>query len=151
MNSYFRVLDSIKQTVSAEPFNHTVTKGNISDIDLEKQTIFPLCHLMLNSATITQNAVQLSITMFLMDIVDVSNEEITNQFEGNDNTDDILNTQLALATRVLRVLQKADINRDQFEIDGNADCEPFLERFTNNLAGFAVTFSVTTSTDMTYC
>lgn len=151
MNSFYRVIDSIKNAISAEPFNHQVTFGDIADIDLQKQSLYPLCHIMINNATITSNIVQQSMTIFLMDLVDVSNSEDASLFLGNDNRQDILNTQLALATRIMRVLQKADTYRDQFEIVGDATCEPFTERFENMLAGWAITFTINTNTDMTYC
>ena len=151
MNSFYRVIDSIKDAVSAEPFNHQVTFGDIADIDLQKQSLYPLCHIMINSATITSNIVQQSMTIFLMDLVDVSNSEDTSLFLGNDNRQDILNTQLALGTRIMRVLQKADAYRDEFEIVGDATCEPFTERFENMLAGWAITFTINTNTNMTYC
>ena len=86
-----------------------------------------------------------------MDLVDVSNSEDTSLFLGNDNRQDILNTQLALGTRIMRVLQKADMYRQEFEIEGDASCEPFTERFENMLAGWAITFTINTNTDMTYC
>ena len=151
MNSFYRVIDSIKNAISAEPFNHQVTFGDIADIDLQKQSLYPLCHIMINSATITSNIVQQSMTIFLMDLVDVSNSEDTSLFLGNDNRQDILNTQLALGTRIMRVLQKADTYRDEFEIVGDATCEPFTERFENMLAGWAITFTINTNTNMTYC
>tara|TARA_R100001443_G_C3356568_1_gene178071 strand:- start:556 stop:1011 length:456 start_codon:yes stop_codon:yes gene_type:complete len=151
MNSFYRVIDSIKDAVSAEPFNHQVTFGDIADIDLQKQSLFPLCHIMINSATITDNIVQQSMTIFLMDLVDSSNSEDASLFLGNDNRQDILNTQLALGTRIMRVLQKADLYRQEFEIEGDANCEPFTERFENMLAGWAITFTINTNTDMTYC
>ena len=151
MNSFYRVIDSIKDAVSAEPFNHQVTFGDIADIDLQKQSLFPLYHIMINNATITENIVQQNITILLMDLVDVSNSEDTSLFLGNDNRQDILNTQLALGTRIMRVLQKADIYRQEFEIEGDASCEPFTERFENMLAGWAITFTINTNTDMTYC
>jgi hypothetical protein len=151
MNSFYRVIDSIKDAVSAEPFNHQVTFGDIADIDLQKQSLYPLCHVMINNATITNNIVQQNMTIFLMDLVDVSNSEDTSLFLGNDNRQDILNTQLALGTRIMRVLQKADAYRDEFEIEGDATCEPFTERFENMLAGWAITFTINTNTDMTYC
>ena len=151
MNSFYRVIDNIKNAISAEPFNHQVTFGDIADIDLQKQSLYPLCHIMINNATITSNIVQQSMTIFLMDLVDVSNSEDTSLFLGNDNRQDILNTQLALGTRIMRVLQKADTYRDQFEIVGDASCEPFTERFENMLAGWAITFTINTNTDMTYC
>ena len=151
MNSFYRVIDSIKDAVSAEPFNHQVTFGDIADIDLQKQSLYPLCHVMINNATITINIVQQNMTIFLMDLVDVSNSEDASLFLGNDNRQDILNTQLALGTRIMRVLQKADAYRDEFEIVGDATCEPFTERFENMLAGWAITFTINTNTDMTYC
>ena len=151
MNSFYRVIDNIKNAISAEPFNHQVTFGDIADIDLQKQSLYPLCHIMVNNATITNNIVQQNMTIFLMDLVDVSNSEDTSLFLGNDNRQDILNTQLALGTRIMRVLQKADAYRDEFEIVGDASCEPFTERFENMLAGWAITFTINTYTDMTYC
>ena len=88
MNSFYRVIDSIKDAVSAEPFNHQVTFGDIADIDLQKQSLFPLCHIMINSATITDNIVQQSMTIFLMDLVDASNSEDVSLFLGNDKSFD---------------------------------------------------------------
>ena len=151
MNSFYNVIDSINTVVSAEPFNNQVTFGDIADVDLRKQSLFPLAHIMINSATITNNLVTQNMTIFFMDLVDESNEPIESFFLGNDNKQDVLNTQLALATRVLRVLQKGDLYRDNFEIIGDASCEPFTERFQNMLAGWAVTFTINTQTDMTYC
>ena len=86
-----------------------------------------------------------------MDLVDISNEQVTVLYRGNDNRQDILNTQLALATRVMRVLQKSDLYRDKFEVIDTASCEPFTERFDNMLAGWAVTFNAGTKDEMTYC
>jgi hypothetical protein len=86
-----------------------------------------------------------------MDIVDVTNEQTTDLYRGNDNRQDILNTQLALATRVMRVLQKGDLYRNEFELLNDATCEPFTERFDNVLAGWAVTFDIGTKDEMTYC
>ena len=151
MNSFYRVIDKIKQAVSSEPFNNQVTFGDIADVDLRKQSMFPLSHITVNSATITTNLVQHNMTVFFMDLVDVNNAEDESYFLGNDNTQDILNTQLALATRVIQLLRKGELYRDEFEIVGDATCEPFTERFENRLAGWAVTFTINTKTEMTIC
>jgi len=151
MKSFYKVIDTIRDVVNAEPFNSTVTEGNIADIDLKKQTIFPLAHVNVNNMTIEENHVIFNVTLFLMDIVDVSKKNDTTQFLGNNNTQDILNTQGALATRVIRVLQKSDLYRSEFEITGTTNCEPFEERFDNNLAGWACTFDIATKSDMSYC
>ena len=151
MNSFYNIIDKIKSVIDAEPFNNEVTFGNIGDIDLKKQSLFPLAHIMINNANINDNHVTFNMTIFFMDLVDVSNEQTRDYFRGNDNTHDILNTQLALATRVIRVLQKAELYTDQFELVNPANCEPFTERFDNTLAGWAVTFNAGTKDEMTYC
>ena len=151
MKSFYKVIDSIQTVVEAEPFNNTVTFGDISEIDLKKQSLFPLAHVMVNNMNIEQQHVSFNVTLFLMDLVDVSKEPDTTLFLGNDNTQDVLNTQAALATRVIRVLQKSNLYKQDFEILGTANCEPFTERFDNALAGWAVTFDVSAKDEMTYC
>ena len=151
MKSFYNVIDSIQTVVGAEPFNNTVTFGDISEIDLKKQSLFPLAHVMVNNMNIEQQHVSFNVTLFLMDLVDVSKEPDTTLFLGNDNTQDVLNTQAALATRVIRVLQKSNLYKQDFEILGTASCEPFHEIFDNNLCGWAVTFDVNAKDEMTYC
>ena len=151
MKSFYNIIDKIKDAVNAEPFNSNVSFGDIADIDLKKQTIFPLAHIMVNNATINDTYISFNVTLFLMDLVDDSKEPDASLFLGNNNNQDILNTQLALATRVMRVLQKADLYRDEFELINPANCEPFEERFDNALAGWAVTFDINAKTEMTYC
>ena len=151
MKSFYNVIDKIKTVVTSEPFNNEITFGDIADIDLKKQSLFPLAHVMINNATINNQYVTMNITIFFMDLVDISNEQTTDLYRGNDNRQDILNTQLALATRVIRVLQKAEPYRDEFELLTDASCEPFTERFDNMLAGWAVTFDIGAKDEMTYC
>ena len=151
MNSFYNIIDKIKEVIVAEPFNNEITFGDIADIDLKKQSLFPLSHVMVNNSTINNNYVTFNITIFFMDLVDISNEQVTDLYRGNDNRQDILNTQLALATRVIRVLQKSDLYKDKFELINPATCEPFTERFGNMLAGWAVTFDCGTNDEMTYC
>ena len=42
MNNYFKVIDDLQAAAIAEPFINTVTQGDITDVDLNKNTIFPL-------------------------------------------------------------------------------------------------------------
>lgn len=151
MNAFYNITESIKNAISAEPFSHTVTFGDVTDIDLKKQSLFPMAHVQINTASINNNYVTFNVTIFYMDLVDISNTQTTDLFLGNDNEQDVLNTQLALATRINRVLQKADLYRDQFELLNVATCEPFTERFDDKLAGWAVTFDCGTKDEMTHC
>ena len=150
MTAYYDILNTIKAQLEADVFVNTVTQGDIFDVDLTKQTIFPLSHVMVNSVNRESNTLRFSVTVMCMDIVDKSKEETTDIFRGNDNEQDVLNTQLAVSLRMLEIFDRGD-NVRTFRIDGDPTIEPFTERFENYLAGWAVTFDVLVPNDMTIC
>ena len=151
MTAYYNIIDTLKTTLEAEPFVNTVSYGDIYDIDLAKQTIFPLSHIMINQATISAPTTTFNVTVMVMDIVDDPKTEETSPFLGNSNEQDILNTQLNVASRLVSKLMRGDLFSDLYQLEGTATCEPFNERFENSLTGWAVTFDVVVPTDMTVC
>jgi len=151
MKGFYNVTDKLKDALIAEPFVNTVTFGSIDDVDLNKQTIFPLSHITVNNTTVGTKTLTLNISILSMDIVDISKDEVDDVFIGNDNEQDVLNTQLALQTRVINTLQRGDLYTDLYQIEGDVTCEPFVDRFENKLAGWAATFDVIVQNDMTIC
>jgi len=148
---YYQITETIKTNLLTDENVNTVTTGDIFDIDLSKQTIFPLSHIIVNSATIQEQVLNFNITVMCMDIVDQSKEETTDVFRGNNNEQDILNTQLAVANKLVGLLSKGNLYRDKYQIEGDASCEFFYERFENELAGVACTFNVLISNDINVC
>ena len=151
MKGFYNVTDKLKDTLIAEPFVNTVTFGSLDDVDLNKQTIFPLSHIIVNNTTVGTKTLTFNISILSMDIVDISKDEVTDIFVGNDNEQDVLNTQLALQTRVINTLQRGDLYTDLYQVEGDVSCEPFVDRFENKLAGWAATFDVIVQNDMTIC
>ena len=151
MRSYYNVIDSLKTVITEQEQNNNVSQGDIGDIDLSKQTIFPLAHIVVNSASIEENHVSFNITIYYLDLVDFSKKDNASLFLGNDNEQDVYNTQLALATRVLRVLQKANLYKDSFEILNASACTPLPKFSDNNLTGWESTFDIAAKDNMTYC
>lgn len=151
MKGFYNVTDKIKTLLEAEPFVNTVTFGSIDDVDLDKQSIFPLSHVIVNNAVVGTKTTSFSISILAMDLVDISNDEVTDVFVGNDNEQDVLNTQLALLTRVINELQRGDSYSDKYQIQADVTCEPFVDRFENKLAGWTATFNVVVINDMTVC
>ena len=151
MKGFYQITDKLKTLLNAEPFVNTVTYGSIDDVDLDKQSIFPLSHIIVNNAVVGTKTTTFSISILAMDIVDISNDEVTDSFVGNDNEQDVLNTQLALLTRVINELQRGDSYTDKYQVQEDVTCEPFIDRFENKLAGWTATFSVMAVNDMTVC
>jgi len=150
MTGYYNILTTIKEQLELDTFVNTVTEGDIFEVDLSKQTIFPLSHIMVNNVTRESSVLRFNVTVMCMDIVDKSKEETTNIFRGNDNEQDVLNTQLAVVLRMLEIFDRGE-NVITFRIDGDPTIEPFTERFENYLAGWAVTFDILIPNDMTIC
>lgn len=151
MKGFYNVMQKIKKALEDEPFVNTVTYGNIDDVDLSKQSIFPLSHVIVNNTSIQEQTLTFNISILAMDIVDVSKKATKDLFRGNDNEQDVLNTQLAVLTRIAALLKRGDLYTDKFQLDGDVTCEPFVDRFENKLAGWTGTYSILVQNDMTIC
>jgi hypothetical protein len=141
----------MKEHFEADPIVNTITQGDIFRVDLNKQTIFPLVHIIVNNVQFVNNVQQCNISVLAMDIVNISKDETEDIFDGNDNEIDILNTQLAVLNRMYEFLRRGDLYDDKFQVTGNPTCEPFIDRFENKLAGWTMTFDVLIPNDMTIC
>lgn len=151
MNGFYTIIDKLKAHLDADIFVNTVSEGDIFKVDLAKQTIFPLAHIMVNTATFEGNVIRFNVSLIAMDIVDVSKDEVTNIYLGNDNEQDVLNTQLVVLNRAYELMRRGDIYSDLYQVDGNPTCEPFTERFENLLAGWTMTFDVLIPNEMSIC
>ena len=151
MTGYYDLITRIKEHFENDPIVNTITQGDIFRIDLNKQTIFPLVHIIVNNVQFVQNVQQCNISVLAMDIVDISKDETENIFDGNDNELDVLNTHLAVLNRMYEFLRRGDLYDDKFQVTGTPTCEPFIDRFENKLAGWTMTFDVLIPNDMTIC
>ena len=136
---FYNLTDRLKEELLKDAFVNTVTYGNIFEVDLNKQTIFPLSHFIVNNVVDRDNTLVFSISLLCMDIVDESKEDTVDGFVGNDNEQDVLNTQLAVANRIGAMLKRGDLYREQYQLDGDISLEPFVDRFENKLAGWTAT------------
>lgn len=155
MQGFYNITEKIRVQLAQDAFVNTITYGDIFRVDLKKQTIFPLSHVVVNNATMEGNVFRYNISVMAMDIVDISKDAIDNtalgQFRGNDNEQDVLNTQFAVLARLLKVLENGDLFTNLYQLDGNPNIEPFTERFENYLAGWVASFDVLIPNDMTSC
>jgi hypothetical protein len=151
MTGFYNIIDKIKDTLNSEPFVNTITYGNIDDVDLNKQNIFPLSHIIVNNSTINEKTINFNVSILFMDIVDESKKVEDTKFLGNDNEQDVLNTQLGIAARLTSLLKRGTLYSELYQLEGNVSCEPFVDRFENKLAGWTATFDVLIQNDMTIC
>ena len=151
MKGFYNVLETIKEALLSDVDVNTVTTGDITRIDLSKQTMFPLSHIIVNNVTNEDSVLRFSLSVLSMDIVDVSKEETVDIFRGNNNEQDILNTQLVVLNKLVQVLRGGDLHRQLYQLDGTPNFEPFYDRFENEMAGWALTFDVLVPNEVCIC
>jgi hypothetical protein len=116
------------------------------DVDLAKQSIFPLSHINIQDAVFGEHTITFSIQVIAMDLVDESKEDKFDTdsipYQGLDNKHDVLNTQLAVINRLQSKLRRGDLNDDNYVLDTDATATMFEDRFENLMTGWALTLSI---------
>lgn len=151
VRGFYQLTETIKQQLLQDVNINTCTTGDISDVNLNKQDIFPMGHIIINSVTDEEQVLRFNISVLAMDIVNQSKDKTVDFFRGNNNEQDILNTQLAVLNRLIQRLRMGDLHTDMYQLEGNANLEPFYDRFTNMLAGWTATMDIVIYNDIYIC
>ncbi len=151
MKGFYQVTQVIKDQLLADVNVKTCTTGDITRIDLSKQTMFPLSHIIVNNVGNEDNILRFSLSVLAMDVVNISKEEVVDIFIGNNNEQDVLNTQLAVLNKLVQVLRGGTLHQDLYQLDGTPNFEPFYDRFENEMAGWALSFDVIIPNDISIC
>lgn len=151
VRGFYLITDTIKDNLLLDENVNTVTTGDITKVDLAKQTIYPLSHIIVNNVTQEEQVLRFNISVICMDIVDVSKDEVTDIFVGNNNEQDILNTQLAVLNKLVELLRSGTLYTNKYQLDGTVNCEPFYDRFENEVAGWVGTMDILIDNDINIC
>lgn len=151
MNGYLTIIDKIKAQLETEEFVNSITEGSLLDIDLNKQTIFPLVHIIVNNFTFSEQTITCNLSILAMDNVDISKELVNDVYLGNDNKQYVLNTTLLILNRLYQQLKRGDLFDDNYQVLDTATVEPFEERFENYIAGNTMTIDVVFHNNMSIC
>lgn len=151
MKALFNLTEAIKAELEANALINSVTFGDLLEVDLNKQDIFPMAHVGLTSATIGSSTSTVQVSILFLDVVDISKDENTDKFFGNDNEHWVLNSMMAAATKTIQSLLRGDLYSQLFQVEDDANVEFFSERFEDKLAGCGVDFTVTISNNIDQC
>jgi hypothetical protein len=143
-NNVYQILDDMKEFLREGDFTNTVSFGDISDVDLDKTSIFPLAHINISNATINESTVEFDLNIMAMDIIDENNLAVDEHdyFYGNDNLQDVLNTQLSVLQRLHVNLTRGSLKDGLLATEESLSAEPFKDRFVNVLAGWTATIKL---------
>ena len=148
---YYQLTTLLETQLRANGVTNVVSIGDISQINLNKQDIFPLAHIIITNASLEENVIRFSVNILACDIVDQSKDLTTDRFTGNDNEQDILNTQLLVLNKLIQKLRMGTLHTDMYQLDGNPSLTPFSDRFENELAGWTADITILIYNDIYIC
>ena len=148
--SYNNVIDTLK-CVGEQHLNiNTVTSGDLWELDLEKNTLFPLFHINPVNVTVGMNTRTFNFQLFVMDLVepDESNEQ-----EVLSDCLEIMNDIIAIYKHgeILYGYDAAAGEEQRYFIDNDFTIEPFTEEYDNAVTGWVMSFSITVENELNSC
>lgn len=150
VEALYNIIDSLNEELLSNPFVNKVTVGRLTEIDLAKNTIFPLSHIMLNSIRHNENTLSFNLSIFNLDIVNISKESEIGVY-GNDNTFYILSNQLYVINRLLSRLKQSTIYKDGWELEGTPDSDVIDKEMENMLTGYQTDITINVPNDISKC
>ena len=151
VRGFYQLTETIKTELLQDVNINTVTTGDLTDVNLNKQDIFPLGHIIIDNVTDEEQVLRFNITVLACDIVDQSKDLTVDRFTGNNDVQDILNTQLAVLNRLIQRLRMGTLYTNMYQLDGNPTLTPFYDRFENQLAGWSASMTVLIYNDIYIC
>jgi hypothetical protein len=169
--TYNNAINTLKQLGEEHYQIATTTTGDIFDIDLEKNTLFPLLHINPVNVSTGQSQLTYNFQLFVMDAVgDRDNWTEANLQSANNlsNEQEVLSSCLQICVDIIGMFrhskwQTADtytpvasaptvnVNDPVYFTEGEFTIEPFTERFDNVLTGWVFSIGIVVENDFQAC
>jgi hypothetical protein len=148
MKSLLNLTNAIKTELTNNKLINSVTFGNIDEVELLKQDIYPLAHVGISTGSISDATSEIEVSILFLDIVDVSND---NEEDFNDSEIYKLNNMLAAATKTTQELKRGNLYEQGYQVEEDADVEFFSDRFEDKLAGVGLDLNITIQNSVDLC
>ena len=160
--TYNNLVDTLKSLGTQHQQITTTTTGDIFDIDLSKNTLFPLMHINGVNVTTGPSTLTYNFQIFIMDLV----SEKSNWTQANiqsatklSNEQEVLSDCLQICTDIISIFRHSqwqaqlslDINAGVYFAEGEFTIEPFNDRFDNELTGWVFPLSIIVENDFQTC
>ena len=153
--NYYNLINFFAEYMAQHPSITSVSTEEIDEFDKREFPAYPVANVIIPSTRFTTNTTDYEIQIIVADKIKDNNNESdvrTNQqtipYYGVNDLMDIWSNTLAIVNDITSFIQRGVTN---FDINGSINCKQFEERFDNGLAGWVVTFTLTTHNDKNRC
>ena len=146
----------------------TTSVGDIWQVDLEKNTKFPLMHVNPTTVVTGESQLTYNFQIFIMDMVTEKDNWTLNNASANfpklvktlSNEQDVFNETLQIVTDFIGMLRHStrqsefgvnDINSPIYFTQDQFTIEPFQERFDNLCCGYVFNIGILVQNDFQTC
>ena len=160
--TFNNLMDTLKELGDQHHQITTTTTGDIWDIDLAKNTLFPLMHINAVNVTTGQSTLTYNFQIFIMDLVSEKSNWTTTNIQSAQklsNNQEVLNDCLQICTDIIGIFRHSkwqsqlslDIDAGVYFAEGEFTIEPFSERFDNELTGWVFPLSIIVENNFQTC
>jgi hypothetical protein len=153
--NYYNLINFFKDYMAQHPSIQAVSNEAIDEFDKREWQAYPVANVIITRTIFNPSTTDYDINILIADKIKNKNNESdarTNEqiipFYGTDDTFDIWANTLAIMNDVTAFIQRGVTG---FDINGEINCRQFNDRFDNGLAGWVVSFSLTTHNDKNRC
>lgn len=143
MIGFYQVTEALREELRSAGFK-TVTLGDVDSIDVNRQSIYPLAHIVPDSVTGDKTNV-FSFAIIGTELVDLNKEDINDEdlpFYGIDNTQDVLHDIFHKLQSAMEPFRRGDKFTSTQQITSSITYTYFTRRFENVLSGWTATISI---------
>ncbi len=147
--TYNNIIDTLIRLGENHDQISTTTTGDIYDIDLQKNTKYPLMHINPINVTTGRVGLTYNFQIFVMDLVDV----------GQYNEQQVYNDVLQTCIDIISIFRNSkwqsqltiDIDAPVYFTEGDYTLEPFTERFDQSVTGWVFQIGIFVENDFQTC
>ena len=147
--TYNNVIDALKGLGEQHNQISTTTTGDIWDIDLEKNTKYPLMHINPINVTTGRVGLTYNFQIFVMDLVE----------PGLENQQDVYNDVLQTCVDIISIFRNSkwqaqlslDLDAPVYFTEGDYTLDPFTERFDQAVTGWVFQIGILVDNSFQSC
>tara|TARA_R100000388_G_C7242400_1_gene162455 strand:- start:2263 stop:2757 length:495 start_codon:yes stop_codon:yes gene_type:complete len=147
--TYNNLIDTLKNLGDRHNQISTTTTGDIYEIDLQKNTKYPLMHINPVNVTTGRTTLTYNFQIFVMDLVE----------PDNSNEQEVYSDVLQICVDIISIFRNSrfqaqlalDIDAPVYFTEGDFTCEPFTERFDHAVTGWTFQIGIEVENDFQTC
>jgi hypothetical protein len=148
--TYNNTLETLKCLGTQHKQIETVTTGDLFDVDLDANNLYPLMHVIIQDADVSMSEQKFNFRVLIMDLVE---PDLSNEDEVMSDTYQTMVDLIALLKHgeILYSYAAAAGEEQRYFEDNDFTISPFTERFTSNVSGWVCDISIIVESVLDSC